>query len=124
MQLRINLIFYSNNLAKPLSLKYRWLLSSPSYQNDSPTKFFIVDNAPKSFQMSIISSIYKIKTHQHFLLGLLIHTWFIRVLFKIKRFDCLIKMNVPTLRGLLKFINGPMQLAYHILLVFSYKNVW
>ena len=33
-------------------------------------------------------------------------------------------MNVPTLGGLLKSINGPMQLVYHMLLALSYETVW
>ena len=35
----INIIIYSDNLAKVLSLKFSWLVPSPSYQNDLPTKF-------------------------------------------------------------------------------------
>ena len=73
--------------------------------------------------MSKILSTYKIKNVTMLRLHFLYTTWFIRILFKTKRFDCLIKTNVSTSRDLLKSTNRSIQLAYDMLLVLSYELV-
>ena len=41
-----------------------------------------------------------------------------------KRFDCLIKTNVPTSGRLLKSINGLLQLVYQVILSAGHKTFW
>ena len=48
----------------------------------------------------------------------------IQILSETKRFDCLVKMNVPTSGCLLKLINGLLQLAYQVILSVGYKTFW
>ena len=54
----------------------------------------------------------------------LVYVSLIQILSETKRFDRLIKPNVPTPRHLLKPINGLLQLAYQAILFVSYKALW